>query len=59
MNHSNTVMELVGGYLGWALDHTEFGVSFNPIPTMGSDYAYCITACPPGFENLAASLKQI
>ena len=29
-----------------------FGVSVNPIPTRGGgDYAHCITACPPGFEN--------
>ena len=37
----------------------EFGVSVNPIPTRGADYAHWITACPPGFENLAASLSQV
>ena len=41
---------------GWALAHPEFGVSVNPIPTKGADYAHHITACPPGFENLVASL---
>ena len=40
---------------GWAA-HPEFGCSVNPIPTRGADYAHHITACPPGFENLAASL---
>jgi hypothetical protein len=35
----------------------EFGISVNPIPsTRGADYAHPITACPPGFENLTASL---
>ena len=42
----------VAGWLGWL----EFGVSVNPIPTRGADYAHRITACPPGFENLTASL---
>ena len=46
------------GWAGWALAHPEFGVSVNPIPTRGADYAHCITACPPGFENLAASLHM-
>ena len=40
-----------------ALAHREFGISVNPIPTKGADYAHRITACPPGFENLAASLQ--
>ena len=43
-------------WAGWALAHPEFGVSVNPIPTRGADYAYRITACPLGFENLEASL---
>ena len=33
-----------------------FGSSINPITTRGADYAHHITASPPGFENLAASL---
>ena len=45
------------GWAGRALAHPEFGVSVNPIPTRrGTEYAYHITACPPGFENLTASL---
>ena len=43
-------MPLVGGA------HPEFGDSVNTIPTRGADYALHITACPPEFENLAASL---
>ena len=46
-------------WAGWALAYPEFGVSVNPIPTRGADYAHRITACPPGFENLAASLLGI
>ena len=42
---------------GWVLAHLEFGSSVNPITTRGEDYAHHITASPPGFENLAASLK--
>ena len=41
------------GWAGWALAHPEFGSSVNP---GWADYAHHITACPPGFENLAASL---
>ena len=41
---------------GWALAHTEFGSSVNPITTRGADYADHITASPPRFENPAASL---
>ena len=44
------------GWAGWALAHPEFGSSVNPITTRGADYAQHITAGPPGFENLAASL---
>ena len=48
--------DAASGWAGWALAHLEFGVSVNPIPTRGAEYAHRITACPPGFENLAASL---
>jgi hypothetical protein len=49
---SPAVMPLAGG-----LAHPEFGTSVNPILTRGADYLYPhITACPPGFENLMASL---
>ena len=44
------------GWAGWALAHQEFGSSANPIPTRRAYYAHHITACPPGFEILAASL---
>ena len=50
----DAVMPLAGGQGGLA--HPEFGSSVNPIPTWGADYAHHITACPPGFENLATSL---
>ena len=42
---------------GWA--HPEFESSVHPIPTRGTDYTHRITACPPGFENLAASLQSV
>ena len=48
--------DAVSGWAGLALAHPEFGVSVNAIPTRGADYAHRITACPPGFENLTASL---
>ena len=41
----------------WALAHSEFGSSVNPITTRGVDYAHHITASPPGFENPAAALE--
>ena len=44
------------GWAGWALAHPEFGSSVNPITIRGADYAYHITASPPGFEIPAASL---
>ena len=47
-------MPLVGGLGG-----PEFGSLVNPIPTRGADYDQHITACPPGFENLTASLLKI
>ena len=47
---------VVSGRAEWSLAHPEFGNSVNPIPTRGADYAHRITASPPGFENLAASL---
>ena len=52
----STISDVASGWAGWALAHPEFGVSVNPIPTKGVDYAHHITACPPGFENLVASL---
>ena len=50
--------DTASGWAGWASAHLEFGSSVNPIPTRGgADYAHHITACPPGFENPAASLR--
>ena len=49
--------DAASGWTGWALAQPEFGVSVNPIPTRGADYAHPITASPPGFEKLAASLQ--
>ena len=43
-------------WAGWALAHLEFWNSVNPIQTREADYVHHITACPPGFESLAASL---
>ena len=42
----------------WVEPHPEFGSLVNPIPTggKGADYAHHVTACPPRFENLTASL---
>ena len=51
----HTVMPLVGGQ-GGLLAHLEFVSSVNPIPTRGARLAHHITDCPPGFENLTASL---
>ena len=48
--------DAVSRWAGWALAHPKFGVSVNPIPTRGVDYAHQITVCPPGFENLKTSL---
>ena len=50
--------DAASGWAGWALAHPEFGSSVNPISTRGADFAHHITACPPGFENLAASLSS-
>ena len=47
------------GWAGWALAHPEFWSLVNPITTRGADYAYHITASPPGFENLAAALNWL
>ena len=47
------------GWAGWALAQPEFGSSVNPFPTRGANYAHHNTACPPGLENLTASLYDI
>ena len=47
-------------WAGWALAHSEFGSSVNPISARGgADYAHHIAACPSGFENLTTSLYYI
>ena len=54
-----TNLDLVGndaasGWAGWNL-----GVQFTLFqPGGGADYTHHITACQPGFENLAASLPH-
>ena len=50
--------DAVSGWASWALANPELEVSVNPIQNRGggSDYAHGITAYPPGFENLTASL---
>ena len=54
----NEYSDAGSGWPGWALALPEFGVLVKPIPTRGADYAHRITACPPRFENLAASLHD-
>ena len=56
LKSSSGMSNASSGWAGCALAHPEFGNSVNPIPTRGADYAHHITACPPGFEILAASL---
>ena len=51
--------DAASGWAGWALAHPEFWSSVNPIPTRGTDYAHHITARPPRFENLTASLRTM
>ena len=51
-------MPLAGGQ-GGLLAHPEFLSSVHPIPTWGADYTHHITACPPGFRNLAASPQYV
>ena len=53
------VSDAASGWAGWALAHPAFGVSVKPIPIKGADFANRITACPPEFENLAASLNVL
>ena len=49
--------DAASGWAGWVLAPPECGVSVNPIPTRGADNAHRISACPPEFEILAASLS--
>ena len=51
--------DAISGWARWAVAHPEFGSSVNLIPTKGGRLclAYHITDCPPGFENLTASLS--
>ena len=48
-------MPLVGG-LGALKPTRNLGFQLTLFQPGGADYAHRITACPPGFENLAASL---
>ena len=52
------ISDAVGGWVGWILALPKFVSSVSPIPTRGggADYVHHITACPPGFEILTASL---
>ena len=47
-------MLLSSRWAEWALDHSLVTL-FQP---RGTDYAHHITDCPPGYENLTASLDQ-
>ena len=52
--------DAASGWEGWALQaHPEFGISVNPIPFRGVDYAHGKGACPPGFENLVACIAVL
>ena len=44
------------GWVGWALAHPDLGFQLNLFQPGEVDYAHHITACPPEFENLTASL---
>ena len=46
------------GWAGWALAHPDLGFQLTLFQPGEVDYAHHITACPPGFENLTASLVQ-
>ena len=52
------VRPVVPGCAGCAMAHPDFGRSVNPISTRGADYAHHNIACPPGFENVTASLPE-
>ena len=49
-------MPLAGG-LGELSPTRNLGVQVTLFQPGGADYAHHITACPPGFENLTASLR--
>ena len=55
--------DAASGLARWALAHPESPPGIwkfsSPYSNQGADYAHQITACPPGFENLAASLQDI
>ena len=53
-----TVMPLVGGQ-GGLYPTRNLGVQFTLFQPGGADYTHHITACPPEYENLAASLMYI
>ena len=54
--------DAVSGWAGWALAHSTFGVSVNPIQLKGADFAKRIrTACPPnqGITDLLNIFKLV
>jgi hypothetical protein len=55
--YSTAGLSETGG--GRAMALSDFDRSFKPISTRGTDYAHYITAYPPGFENLTASLSLV
>ena len=56
--YSTYISDAVTGWTGWALVHSEFVSSVNSIPTRGQimPTTLLLSAGPPGFENLTASL---
>ena len=57
--HRKLRSDAVSGWAVWALVHPEFESSVNPIPTRGRGKIMptkLLSGCPPGFENLTASL---
>ena len=47
---------VVPGGAGGAMANPDFGGSFNPISTRGTDYDHLITTGTPGFSDLPTAL---
>ena len=52
----NKFSDVVSRWAGWALAHPDLGFQLNLFQPGEVDYAHHITAWPPKFENLTASL---
>ena len=56
MTQTSINSDAVSGWAGLALAHPDLGFQLTLFQPGEVDYAHHITACPPGFENLMASL---